>query len=84
MGALYRIELELNYDEWRNYQDNEALSASNRRKLMARWLDVAWKFLKNHPYIIHQAFKHTVLVKLDGTHELRYRGLPEYNPPSFK
>lgn len=81
MASLYKIEVELNYEEWRSHQTTGALSAMNRRKLMARWLDVAWKHLIEHPHILTQAFAHTVLVKLDGTHELRYRGLPDYQPP---
>ena len=83
MAAMYKIELELNYAEWRSYQATGALSAMKRRMLMARWLSTAWKHVKAHPYILEQAFKHTVLVKLDGSHSLRYRGLPDYEPPQF-
>ena len=83
MSALYKVELELNYDEWRSHQASGALSASNRRKLMAKWLDVAWHHLKENPHILQQAFVHTVLVKLDGSHDLRYRGLDGYQPPKI-
>jgi len=49
---------------------------------MANWLKYAWEFLQLHPEIIEDSFKQTVLVKLDGTHELKYKGLDKYDPPS--
>ena len=84
MSVLYKIELEMNYEEWRSYQTSGALSAMKRRMLMARWLHEAWRFMKLNPYVIHQAFRHTVLVKLDGSHDLRYRGLDNYQPPNVE
>ncbi len=81
ISALYKVEVEINFQEWRGYQANKSLSAQMRRLHMARWLSVAWAHLKEYPHIIHQSFIHTVLVKLDGTHELVYRGLDGYQPP---
>lgn len=83
MAALYKVELELNYEEWRNHRESGALSAQNRRMLMARWLSTAWAEVTKNPYLLESSFKHTVLVKLDGTHELKYRGLPGYEPPKY-
>jgi hypothetical protein len=80
MAALYKVEVELNFSEWRGYQSNKSLAAGMRRRHMARWLSVAWNHLKANPHIIHQSFVHTVLVKLDGTHTLVYRGLDSYEP----
>ena len=81
IAALYKVEVEVNFQEWRGYQSNGSLSAGMRRRHMARWLALAWEWLKANPYIIHQSFVHTVLVKLDGTHELVYRGLENYEVP---
>ena len=74
MKGLYKIEVELNYDEWRDYKSNKALSASRRRVLMATWLDAAWGFLKLQEDFLYTSFLHTVLIKLDGTHEFKFRG----------
>lgn len=83
MSGFYKVELEQNYEAWRDYQATGALSEMRRRMLMAGWLDSAWKIVKENPHICEQAFKHTVLIKLDGSHELRYRGLPDYNAPKM-
>jgi hypothetical protein len=81
MGALYKVEVQVNFKEWRSYEATGALSQRNRRVHMANWLAHAWNFLQLHPEMIEDSFKHTVLVKLDGTHELKYKGLDKYDPP---
>jgi hypothetical protein len=82
IGALYKVEVQVNFKEWRSYEATGALSQRNRRWHMANWLAYAWAFLKLHPEMIEDSFKQTVLVKLDGTHELKYKGLDKYDPPS--
>ena len=81
IAGLYKVEVEVNFQEWRGYQANKSLSAGMRRRHMGRWLATAWEWLKANPHIIHQSFVHTVLVKLDGTHNLVYRGLEKYEVP---
>jgi hypothetical protein len=60
MNGFYKIELELNYDDWRNYKRNKSLDAMHRRVLMATWLDAAWGHLKDHPKVLEDSFTHTV------------------------
>jgi hypothetical protein len=60
MNGFYKIELELNYDDWRNYKRNKSLDAMHRRVLMATWLDAAWGHLKDHPKVFEDSFTHTV------------------------
>ena len=83
MQALYKVEVQVNFKEWRSFQANGSLSRRNRRLHMANWLTIAWIYLQQHPQMIEDSFKHTILVKLDGSHELKYRGLDTYNPPSM-
>jgi hypothetical protein len=84
IAALYKVEVELNYDEWRGYKANESLAAGRRRVYMAKWLARAWAFIQQdeNKTVLEQAFVSTVLVKLDGSHQLSYRGLPDYQPPA--
>jgi hypothetical protein len=82
IGALYKVEVQVNFKEWRSYEATGALSSRYRRWHMANWLAYAWEFLKLHPEMIEDSFTQTVLVKLDGTHELKYKGLDKYDPPS--
>ena len=81
MKALYKIEVEVNYDEWRDYQANASLSASRRRILMATWLDEAWGLLREYDDFFFKSFLHTVLVKTDGSHEFNFRGYHKPYPP---
>jgi hypothetical protein len=85
ISALYKVQVELDYDEWRGYKANSSLAAGKRRLYMARWLDMAWKFIQEdeNKHVLEQAFVSTVLVKLDGSHSLSYRGLPDYQPPAM-
>jgi hypothetical protein len=84
MASLYKVQVELNYEMWRGYKTNKSLGARMRRMHMATWLAIAWKHLQGEgSYIVEQAFVSTVLVKLDGSHNLSYRGLPGYQPPTF-
>lgn len=84
IAALYKVEVELNYDEWRGYKANESLAAGRRRVYMATWLERAWRFIQDNDNksVLENAFVSTVLVKLDGSHQLSYRGLPDYQPPA--
>jgi hypothetical protein len=52
---------------------------------MATWLERAWRFIQldENKHVLEQAFVSTVLVKLDGSHQLSYRGLPDYQPPAI-
>jgi hypothetical protein len=77
MQRFYKLELELRLPEWRNYQSNDSLSASRRRILMAQWLNAAWPILKAKAKFIRSAFESTgVLIRLDGSHEIKIRNLP--------
>lgn len=71
MNKLYKIELEVDYELWRQYQESGALSAPRRRMLMASWLSTAWSFMQAHPEILHKSFTSTVLIRKDGSHELK-------------
>jgi hypothetical protein len=99
INTLYKVEVEINYAEWRQYQENGniwlyldtrskflccsgTLSASRRRVMMARWVQIAWKHIVDNPKMIHDSFVHTVLIKLDGSHEIKIRGLDIYQPPT--
>jgi hypothetical protein len=85
IAALYKVQVELNYDEWRGYKANSSLAVGKRRVLMATWLERAWRFIQldENKHVLEQAFVSTVLVKLDGSHQLSYRGLPDYQPPAI-
>lgn len=84
IGKLYRIELEINFALWRDYKSNKVLCAGKRRVFMATWLDLAWEVLKTEHHLIRQSFESTgVLVRLDGTHNIKIRGLPEGKIPKI-
>ena len=83
MSELYKVELELNIDEWRQYQSNKSLSASNRRILMARWLSVAWKEVMKNNHLTRACFERTVLVRRDGSHNIIVKGVPNIPPISL-
>ena len=78
MNVLYQVELEVNYAAWRSYKTSNAMSASRRRILMATWLSHAWGELRIRSDILYKTFSSTVLVKRDGTHNLKMRGLEAY------
>ena len=78
MNQFYQVELEVNYDAWRQYKTSNAMSACRRRIMMATWLSHAWGLLRTKRDILHKAFSSTVLVKQDGTHHLKMRGLESY------
>lgn len=80
MSLLYKTELEINYDAWRNYQDNKSLSASQRRMLMARWASLAWGYVKEQTHQIRRTFEDTVLITRNGQHRLQVPGHPNYSP----
>ena len=69
---LYKVELEISYEEWRNYEYNDSLTDSKRRMLMALWVDMAWELLSQQD-MMEKAFKACVLIKKDGTHEFKFQ-----------
>jgi hypothetical protein len=68
-------ELEDNFDAWRDYTNNSSLSDSQRRIYLAQWLDLSWGLLRHYRGFIRKCFDPTVLVKKDGSHELRLKRL---------
>lgn len=64
MNGLYKVELELNYDMWRNYKNNASLAAPKRRMLLALWLDTAWSYMRKNPQVLEDSFSHTVFLYL--------------------
>jgi hypothetical protein len=39
---------------------------------MAMWVDAAWEFMKGYPAFMEKAFESTVLIKKDGSHNLKF------------
>ena len=74
-SLLEQAELELNFDTWRNYQENKSLTASIRRKHMAVWLNEVWGLLQTQETFIEKTFSATVLIDRFGKHALRIRRL---------
>jgi hypothetical protein len=81
MNSFYKMDLERNFDRWRDYKNNSSLTQSMRRMLMAFWLNEAWDFLKHDRNFLYASFARTVLVKKDGANSLRLRGVDNYKPP---
>ena len=83
MNALYKVELELNYDEWRDYKSNESLAAPRRRMMMALWLSKVWAHMElpEHSKIFKSSFDDTVLIDKAGKHSLKIPGIPNYRFP---
>ena len=78
-----QVELELNFDGWRNYKNNKSLSASARRMFLARWTDMCWGILRTQLAFIRKCFDATVLVAKDGSHSLRMKRLGRPDRPKF-
>ena len=68
-------ELQYNFAAWRDYTTNSSLSESQRRIYLAQWLDLTWGLLRHYRAFIRKCFDATVLVKKDGSHELRLKRL---------
>lgn len=81
MKHLYKIELELNYDLWRNYQNNGILAESKRRMLMALWASKAWGVLSKDKNIIKSSFEDTVFIGKSGHQKFKIPTQPRYSPP---
>jgi len=80
MNSFYKIELELNFAEWRQYKDTKSLSPSKRRILMATWLSHAWGILRTRRDFLRSCFTSTCLVRRDGSHSLKMKGVNDYPP----
>ena len=81
MNEFYKIELELNFAEWREYKENKSLSSSKRRMMMALWLDLTWGLLRTQGTFIRKCFVNTVLISKEGYHGLKLARLRrEYKP----
>jgi hypothetical protein len=78
--------LEDNWQLWRDPQAiaDGALSASNRRMMMAQWLSDAWEELQlpENNHVIRDSFERTgILIKSDMTHNIKMRGGDTYKFP---
>ena len=80
MADLYKVELELNYDAWRNFKSNKSLSDSARRMLMAEWVSEAWTFVMEQRQFLHRVCEKSVLITKDGAHRLSVPTQPDYSP----
>lgn len=80
MSELYKKELEISFDEWRNYRNNGSLAASRRRMLIARWASYAWEKVSQDSDLISRCFEKTVLIRRDGTHRLEAQGHGRIGP----
>jgi hypothetical protein len=78
MKIFYAAELEVNYDARRHYSSSKALHPSQRRILMATWLSHAWGLVRTKQDLLSSTFSSTVLVRRDGTHNLKIKGLHSY------
>jgi hypothetical protein len=78
-----QIELELNFDAWRDYQSNKSLSSSARRMLLARWADMSWGILRTQVAFIRKCFEATILIMKDGSHRLHMKRLSRPYKPIF-
>lgn len=81
MAAFYKIQLEVDIDEWRNYKDTGALAARNRRIMMARWASKAWGLIREmYLKSINKAFRRGgALVHRDRSNGASVSGIPNYN-----
>ena len=78
-----QVELEENFDEWRDYQNTKSLSDSQRRMKLASWADHAWAMLQTHSTSIRKCFDATCLIAKDGSHKLHMKRLNRpYQPIS--
>jgi hypothetical protein len=78
-GEFYKVEQELRNDEWTRYRTTKTLSVQARRYTMLQWMSSAWNRLKAMPEFIFKSFVSTgCLLKLDGTHEIVFKDIPNY------
>ena len=83
MNEFYKVELELNFAEWRDYTANKTLSQSNRRMYMGLWLNMAWGVLRTQGSFISKTFANTVLITKAGHHALKLTRLNRVYKPRF-
>ena len=72
----------MDYDAWRDHKETGSMSASKRRRLLAMWVEIAWKMCAAKSEFIRKIFEGTVLVDKEGEHHLRMERLEgiTYNP----
>ena len=82
MKSRYDRDQTNNRDTWRAYDGrngpNESLNASNRRKLMATWLDEAWDEMVQDTDFLGSFFSTGCLMERDGTNRINLVGLEQY------
>jgi hypothetical protein len=81
MNEFYKAELEINFSEWREYQENMSLTQSKRRMMMALWLHMAWGLLRKQGLFINKTFVNTCMVTKDGKHNLKLARVNEAYEP---
>ena len=84
MKKRYCAALSEHWETWRDSSQNDSLAAPKRRMMMAGWLDDAMNELKDPKMasFLYASFDSTgVLVKRDGTHNIKIRGGKDYKFP---
>jgi hypothetical protein len=76
LAKFFHAEIEAHQEEW----EDGNLSASCRRMLMAHWVVLAWRKIKQKKHLMRQSFVSTgFLIAKDGSedHKIKMSGLPE-------
>ena len=81
---VLQIQLEVNFEAWRNYKDNKSLSASKRRCMMGNWLHLGWGHLLTQESFIKKSFDNTLLIRKDAANRLTLKRLGRTYVPSFE
>lgn len=80
----YSAALAQNWETWRDAAQNQSLAAPKRRMMLAGWLDDAMDDLKDptNAGFLYASFDSTgVLIKRDGTNNIKMRGGENYRFP---
>ena len=81
LHVLFKVEEELNYEEWQQYRENGSMKPQYQRKMFLMWIRSAWRELcTRQQNLLRQAFISTgCLITLDGKHAIKFLDIPNYD-----